>query len=203
MITTIIFDIGQVLANFRWIEYMDDLGFNEDTKKKVGEATVAGPVWSEFDRGAMPLNEIIEACVAIRPEAEKEIRYFFDNMETMVREFDYAEELVLKLKDNGYKIYLLSNYGESNFAYVKRDFKFVPHVDGMVISYQVKHVKPEPEIYKALIDKYSLVPQECVFLDDLKENLEGAKKFGINTIHFKSLEQGLEELRKMGVRCDM
>ncbi len=56
-----------------------------------------------------------------------------------------------------------------------------------------------PEIYQMLIDRYELVPEECVFMDDTLRNLEGAEKFGIHTIHFQSKEQAVLELRKLGV----
>jgi putative hydrolase of the HAD superfamily len=72
-------------------------------------------------------------------------------------------------------------------------------VDGQVISYEIHYVKPEPEIYEELIRKYNINPIQAVFLDDLPENLEGAKPFGFHTIQVKTYEQILEALRKLGV----
>ena len=72
-------------------------------------------------------------------------------------------------------------------------------MDGGILSYQDQVIKPMPEIYQLLIDRYDLVPQECVFLDDTLCNLEAAEKFGIHTIHFKNQMQAIEELRKLGV----
>jgi putative hydrolase of the HAD superfamily len=74
------------------------------------------------------------------------------------------------------------------------------YVDGGVISYEVKAIKPEPVIYQTLIDNYGINPTEAVFLDDLLINLEGAKPFGFHTIQVKNHEQTLEELRRLGVR---
>ena len=56
-----------------------------------------------------------------------------------------------------------------------------------------------PEIYQLLIERYGLVPEECVFLDDTLPNLVAAEKFGIHTIHFKNQVQAIEALRKLGV----
>lgn len=199
MIRNIIFDIGQVLANFRWKEYMDDLGFSEEQKERIGKVTVQNDYWKEVDRGVLSLEEIIEGCVRLEPELEKEIRLFYRDMSTIVVEFKYSEELLCKLKEQGYRIYLLSNYSERNFAYVEKSFRFLRYVDGQVISYRIHHIKPEPEIYRTLLETYQLDPKECVFLDDLKENLEGAKAFGIETIHFTSLNAGLKGLRTLGI----
>lgn len=200
MIRNIIFDIGQVLADFQWREYIKDLGYNAKTSERIAKATVLSPYWNEVDRGVISITEIIENCVHLDQEIEAEIRHFFQNCAESVKEYDYSEELVHTLKKNGYNIYLLSNYGGDYFSYVKDIFRFLPLVDGGVISYQVKHIKPEPEIYKALIDKYMINPEESVFLDDLEKNLEGAKKFGFHTILFQTLDKAKSELRELDVR---
>ncbi len=68
-------------------------------------------------------------------------------------------------------------------------------------SYQEKIIKPMQEIYQLLIDRYGLVPEECVFLDDTQKNLDGAEKFGIHTILFRNQAQAVEELRRLGVEA--
>ena len=75
------------------------------------------------------------------------------------------------------------------------DFLF--HVDGGILSYREKLIKPMPEIYERLIRQYDLVPEECVFLDDLQQNLDGAAAFGIHTILFQNREQAGSELEKL------
>ena len=69
----------------------------------------------------------------------------------------------------------------------------------MGVFFQDKVVKPEPEIYRLLIDRYGLKPEECVFLDDTEKNLPMAREFGIHTILFKDKEQAVEELKMLGV----
>ena len=202
MIRNIIFDIGQVLAEFRWKEYIKELGFTEEINERIAKATVLSSYWNEVDRGVKTMPEIIELCVALDPEIEEEIRLFYKDRSTMVVEFPYAKEFVKQLKEAGYSIYLLSNYGEENFSYVKDIFTFMPYVDGKIISYEVKTIKPEPAIYQALLDTYPILPDESVFLDDRKENIEGAKNFGFHTILFTQPDQAKEELRRMGVRIE-
>lgn len=199
MIKNIVFDIGQVLAEFRWKDYIDELEMKEEYKERLAKATVLSPYWNEVDRGALTKDEIMKRCIALDPEIEKEILLFFDGTSKLVVEFSYAEELVQGLKEQGYRIYILSNYGRENFSYVSDVFRFLKHVDGAVISYEVQHIKPEPEIYQTLIQKYGIVPEESVFLDDLAKNLEGAKAFGFHTILFQHLWQAKADLRKLGV----
>lgn len=199
MINTIIFDIGNVLIDFRWEAYLKDCAYDEDVIHKVGNATVNNKLWKEWDRGAKEVDELIELSCKIEPSVEKEIRKFFDDFLLLVDEYDFSADFLKNLKQNGYKIYLLSNYSKRNFELGKAYFNFMEYVDGGLISYEIKHIKPEPEIYEALIKKYNINPEEAVFLDDLQENLDGATPFGFSTIQVKSHEQTLEELRKLGV----
>lgn len=199
MIKTIILDIGNVLAHFRWEDYLDDSGYTEDMKERISRATVLSDRWNELDRGARKEKDIMAECVMAEPEAEKEIGQFFIDGGELVKEYDYSKDLVRGLKDNGYKVYILSNYAKFTFNYARENFEFFDYIDGMVISYEVKYIKPEPEIYQILIDKYNINPEEAVFLDDKKENLEGAKPFGMKTIMVQSYEQMIKDLTKLGV----
>ena len=93
----------------------------------------------------------------------------------------------------------LSNFSEKAETDCARALDFIPYMDGGILSYQEKVIKPMPEIYQLLIDRYDLKPEECVFMDDTLVNLEGAERFGIHTIHFHDREQAVMELRKLGV----
>jgi putative hydrolase of the HAD superfamily len=118
----------------------------------------------------------------------------------LAKEYDYSVDFIKQLKVNGYRVYLLSNYGRRHFQLDQHNYKFMKYVDGGIISYQVQHIKPEPEIYEALIKQYHINPMEAVFLDDLQENLDGAKPFGFHTILVKTQEQAVDDLKKLGVR---
>lgn len=200
MIKNVIFDIGQVLAHFRWREYIEDLGITGDDGERVARATVLGPYWDEVDRGVMTTQEIIEKCVELDSDKEDLIRLFYKDRRQLVTEYDYSADWITELKNKGYKVYLLSNFGEENFKYICSVYKFLGLEDGRVISYEEKCVKPEPRIYEILLERYSLKPEECVFIDDTLRNIEGAQKFGIKTVHFKSYEQARADLAGMGVK---
>lgn len=199
MIKTIVLDIGQVLAEFNWRGYLEECGYDEEMIDRLSKATVLSKAWGEFDRGALSDEEITGICCRQDPELEDEIKSFFKNSYKTVREYPYSEEFIMNLKKNGYMVYLLSNYGRTNFAYANKNFKFIPRADGGVISYEIMHIKPEPEIYQALIDKYGINPEEAVFLDDCGPNLEAAGKFGFHTIQVTEFNKALNDLRKLGV----
>ena len=72
-------------------------------------------------------------------------------------------------------------------------------LDGGILSYQEKIIKPEPAIYRLLMERYGLRAQECVFLDDTPQNVEEAVRQGMAGIVFRSREQAVKELQKFGV----
>lgn len=199
MITTIIFDIGNVLADFTWREHFAGFGYDDGMVERIGRATVMNPAWNEIDRGAMDQEEIIRQFVAADPEIGQDIRKVLENVKTIVSRNDYAIPWIQDLKGKGYRTLYLSNFSRQAEKDCAWALDFIPYMDGGILSYQEKVIKPMPEIYQLLIDRYGLVPEECVFMDDTPANLAGAEKFGIHTIHFQSQAQAVEELRRMGV----
>ena len=199
MIKTIIFDIGNVLAGFAWKPYFESFGYSKEILERMAKATVESCVWSAYDRGAMTDEELMEAFIQNDPEIEKQLREALTNISGMLEKYDYAIPWVKELKEKGYQVLVLSNFSHKAHEDCQNVLGFLDYVDGGILSYRDKVIKPEPEIYQLLIDRYQLVPEECVFLDDTPKNLEAAKVFGIHTIHFTDREKALEELRELGV----
>lgn len=201
MITTIIFDIGNVLADFTWEAHYRSFGYTGEKLRRLAEATVKSDAWNEYDRGEMTSEEIIRKFIENDPEMEADIRRCLTDVEGMVVRNDYAIPWIQKLQGKGYRCLYLSNFSEGAGRDCAAALDFIPYMDGGILSYEEKLIKPMPEIYQLLIDRYGLMPEESVFLDDTKPNLEAAEKFGIHTIHFQNQEQAIEELRKLGVEA--
>ena len=199
MIKTIIFDIGNVLAGFAWKPYFEKFGYSKETLERIAKATVESDVWASYDRGAMTDDELMEAFIQNDPGIEKELRESLTTIQGMLVKYDYAVSWVKELKEKGYQVLVLSNFSHRAYEDCQDVLEFLDYVDGGILSFREKVVKPEPEIYQLLIDRYQLVSEECVFLDDTQKNLTAAEEFGIHTIHFIEREKAVEELRKLGV----
>ncbi len=199
LITTIIFDIGNVLADFTWREHYEKFGYDDAMIERIADATVRSPIWNENDRGVWSDEQLLQAMIDNDPEIEKDIRRVLDNVDTMVVHNDYAIPWIVSLKEKGYRTLYLSNFSRKARVECAQALDFLPYLDGGILSYQEKVIKPMPEIYELLIERYQLAPEECVFLDDTLVNLEAAGKFGIHTIQFKNQAQAIEELRALGV----
>ena len=134
------------------------------------------------------------------PEFEAEFREVVRRDPECMHLYDYAETWVKYLKNQGYHLYVLSNYGTYMLDRTKQDMSFLKYMDGVVFSCDVQQIKPEVDIYKTLLKRYSLKPEKSVFLDDRAVNCEGAGKAGIHTIQFENLKQAAKALEKLGVK---
>lgn len=194
MIKTIIFDIGGVLGRYEWKESMETLGLSEDAKQAITSHVIKAGVWNEADRGLRSdteLEEMVKDAAAGEELHTGSTREFDRRMAAasffavrcrFAREYPEAERLVKKYHDQGYQILVLSNYSRTMFEQVASKFHFFQYVDGMVISCQEGCIKPEPQIYRILLDRYGLKAEECVFIDDLPVNRNAAEDFGIHTL---------------------
>lgn len=199
MITTIIFDIGNVLAAFSWREHYKSFGYDEAMVERLGRATVMSPLWSETDRGVIPREELMRRFAESDPEIAEDIRRVLSDVRTLVTRLDYAVPWVKALKEKGCRVLYLSNFSEKAEKDCAEALDFIPYMDGGILSYRDRVIKPMPEIYELLIDRYALTPEECVFLDDTQANLDAARAFGFHTILFRTREQAVEELSRLGV----
>lgn len=199
MIKNVVFDIGNVLADFCWERLLLRLGFEGEVFDHVADATVRGPYWQEFDRSQMSDREIIERFYSLAPEYKEQIDLFYEHIHEMCEEYPYAVQWVRDLKAAGYSVYILSNYGKTAFENRKKPFSFLTEADGKVISYEVSSVKPEREIFQVLEKKYQISPAESVFIDDMELNISAARQYGYAGIVFRNFDQAQKELIDLGV----
>lgn len=200
MIENIIFDVGMVLVDFDWKGYLKSFGFSEEKYEKIADAVFRSQIWNERDRGLYDEEEYLRRFCAEAPEYAEDIREVLRRSPETIHSFDYAETWVKYLKNQGYHLYILSNYSDYTLEHTKGEMAFLKYMDGVVFSCEVKELKPEPEIYQKLLSMYDLDPAKSVFLDDRAENCRGAEAFGIHAILFRDLKQAAAELEKMGVK---
>lgn len=197
MLKNIIFDVGEVLLEYRWMDMLLKHGLSEKQAERVAECMFDDPLWSEQDIANIPQNEILEMYKQKYPAEGPTIEWFIEHGELMYVKRPEIWALVHELKEKGYKLYILSNYSKILFEKHTRDAAFLEDMDGMVISYQIHHIKPEREIYEYLLRQYDLKPEECMFFDDRAENTAAAEKLGIRSVTVTSREMLKKELQKL------
>lgn len=197
MIRNIIFDIGNVLTDFRWREFLRDKGFEEAMIDRIARASLESPVWNELDRGVWSTERLMAEFVKLDPEIEAELHTAYDNITGMVTKRDYAIPWIQELKAQGCGVYYLSNFSDKAYVECSDSLDFLPYTDGGILSYRDKVIKPDEKIYRLLLSRYGLKAEECVFLDDTPLNVEAARKLGIHGIVFQTREQAEEELQRL------
>ena len=201
MIKNIVLDIGNVLVDWNPKGAMRELGFSEEMVQKVAAATVETDFWNEADRGVLSSEEILEEFHKRSPELREEIDLFWNHVELSLHQFSYTKDWIRSMKEQGFQVYILSNYGDWTYRKTKeKALDFLPLVDGAILSYTVKQIKPNADIYQTLLSRFGLTAEESVFIDDRLENVEGAKREGIHGIHFCTIEQVRKELEAYGCR---
>lgn len=197
----VIFDLGGVVADWN-PEYLYEKVFKGDREKMDWFLnTVCTKDWNMEQDAGRTFEEGTHILLKTYPEYESEIRMFFDRWEEMLRGGIKDTVLILnKLKYlNEVKLYALTNWSSETFPIAKRRFDFLNFFEGIVVSGEEHTRKPFAKIYETTLNRFNLQPEHCLFIDDSLENIEGARKIGINGIHYKSPTQLKEALQNYNV----
>ena len=186
MIKNIIFDMGNVLLDYNPDTAMQMLGINEKSKPVLMKELFSGNEWVQLDLGNISVDEAFESIKQRVPEEyHTDLRKCIDGWDVCMVPVDGAKDFCEFVKSKGFGVYVLSNAHKSFYSYFPRYFD-LDFFDGVVVSADVHTVKPDIRIYKHLLEKYSLKAEECLFIDDRADNVEGAKKAGMNAAQYKN-----------------
>jgi len=160
-------------------------------------AEVCTPAWNlEQDRGR-PFAEAVAALTAMFPRHAAEIRAFDERWDEMVPgPIEGSIALLEKLRAGGVRLFAITNFSAEKFAVARRRFAFLNGFEGVIVSGDEKVLKPDPAIYRLLLDRHALKAGDCLFIDDSLKNVEGARVLGMHAHHFTnpaSLGEALKE----------
>ena len=188
MITDIVFDFGGVLMDWN-PRYLYRTYFKNEKEMEYFLSHICTADWNaEQDRGR-PFEEGVRLLLEQYPHYAEPIRMFKDKWEYMVKgEFPRSVELLKRLKKDGFGIYGLTNWSAETIPLVYSKYDFFRLFDGIAVSGEEKVIKPDPEIYRILLERYSLTAGNSLFIDDSSANIETADRLGFNTILFDNIE---------------
>ena len=203
MIDTIVFDMGQVLIRWTGELLLEKYGLNDEDKGLLLRELFGDVEWVMLDHGTISFEEAAEAvCRRVPEHLHGVVREVVTGWwHQPMRPIPGMADLVRELKGSGYGIYLLSN---ANLA-LRSYFPRIPGsecFDGLMVSAEEKLLKPNPEIFRALLERFGLESERCFFVDDSPANVEGAMSVGLSGCVFKGDTQALRrKLRSAGIRC--
>ena len=186
MYKNIIFDLGGVMVDFDPKTYLVDRFCNAEVEEQVSQLTFESEEWKLLDAGLITRSEANLRMLARAKEYGRafEVQGVLDDWMHILRPRRRMQELVRKLKSRGYCVYYLSNIPEDILELLTAR-GVLDQFDGGVASCEVHINKPDARIYQALLDKYSLKADECVFIDDNLANVQAAFALGFAGIQMK------------------
>lgn len=198
MIKNIIFDFGGVLVDWN-PHYLFDKYFNDMDEANYFVENVCNSEWNAEMDGGKPFEQAVRERIALFPKYAEALKLYQTNwMDTMGEEIPGMYDIIKSLKKNGFPvIYGLTNWSAETFPTVQKTYHIFSLIDNIVVSGEVKQLKPNPEIFHTLLNKYNLKAEESLFIDDNLKNVEGAKAVGINALRFEGAEKLKEDLKKV------
>jgi 2-haloacid dehalogenase len=196
----IIFDFGGVLIDWN-PRYLYRKFFDGDTASMERFLTeIRFHEWNlEQDRGRPFSSAVAELCERFPTRAELIKAYDERWEESIAGPIQTTVTILGRLKQGGYRLHGLSNWSVEKFAIVRPRYEFFSWFDTILVSGEVRLVKPDPRIFAVLLDRIGSKPEECLFIDDSMRNVIVADQLGFKAIHFESAERLDEELRSLVV----
>lgn len=194
-----VFDIGGVLLDWNPRHLFRKI-FDDEERMEWFLAHVCTSAWNLTADAGRPFAEGAAELIAAHPDWEDEIRAYDERWPEMIGGV-LEETLALReaLRARGHKIYAITNYPREKWALSLERWPFLRDFDGTVVSGEVGLLKPDAAIFDHLLSTYGLAAGDCLFIDDVAANAEGARAAGLQAHHFRDAA-GLEaELRRHGL----
>ena len=204
MIKNIVFDIGGVILHWNLNEMMSYFTSSEEDKKFIVDNIYNSPEWAIdglIDIGYITQDDFVRNIQERTNHAKDElVADFIYNYYKLFHIKEDVVDIIKTLKDKGYNVYILSNINKYVVDRINAE-ELLKIVDGYVLSYEVHEIKPHEPIYKELLNKYSLIPSETLFIDDMDANIETANKLGINgkTVERNKTEDIIDVLKNFNI----
>jgi HAD superfamily hydrolase (TIGR01509 family) len=177
--TTVVFDLGNVFIRWDRALLYRSVFDDPDELEHFLNHVYTLEVNDRLDRG-QPLDEFCRQLAREHPRFEPHISLLRDRwIETIGDVLEDTVEVLDELLAAGVPCYALSNWNGDTFRLVAARHEFFGRFDGIVLSGHEGVVKPDPEIFRRLLDRYAIAPEAALFVDDSQKNVDAARKVGM------------------------
>lgn len=203
MIDTVIFDLGGVLIDWEPRRLFRKI-FSDEAEMEKFLSEICTPDWNEQQDAGRPIAEATQLLVDRHPEYKAQIEAFYGRWPEMLGgAIEGTVEILKELKAaQTHRLYALTNWSAETWPVAWAQFDFLKLFEGILVSGEEKLKKPDPKIYHMILERYNIVAERSVFIDDSARNIKGAQDCGIHAIHFKNPEQLNGELYAMLTKED-
>jgi 2-haloacid dehalogenase len=197
--STVIFDLGGVLVDWdpRYL-YRKLLPGDDEIEWFLAE--VCTPEWNARQDAGRPWAEAVAELAAEHPEHAELIAAFDERWcETIGGEIAGTVAVLRSLREGGIRLLALTNWSAEKFELTYPRFTWMSWFEGIVVSGRERVVKPDPRIFRTLLDRYDVDPADAVYVDDVPRNVEAAAAFGLTSLHFAGPERLAADLQALGL----
>jgi 2-haloacid dehalogenase len=198
--SAVIFDLGAVLVDWDPRHVYRELFEGDEAAMDAFLAGVATQEWNHQMDAGKPWAAAVAELVALHPERRELIEAYWHRWPDMLAgEISGTVEVLADLRAAGVRLFALTNWSAETFPVARERFAWLGWFEGIVVSGEERLVKPDPAIYRLLLERYRFEPTDAVFIDDRAENVAAAEALGIAGIRFTSPEALRIDLARLRV----
>ena len=191
-----LFDLGGIFFDWDPNHFYKKI-FKNDDEREYFIKNICNDEWNIKQDAGRLIKDAENDLIQKFPDYQDKIRLYYKNHHRMFRKiFQKSVDILNELKNNKYECYVLSNWSWETFHGMDKKYSFLNQFDDLIISGKEKLVKPDAQIYKLAIKRFNLIPEETIFIDDKKENIDAANKLGFLTIHLTDPEIITQEINR-------
>jgi len=196
----VIFDLGGVVVDWNPQRLIETYTGDPDLLARLFQKGFFQDYWPEFDRGTLSQDQLVHEMSRYSGRPYAECKDIVEFIKHSLRDIPETQSLIRTLSARGFRLFCLSNMSQEFYDYLKGRDVF-RYFEGQIISAREKRIKPEAGIYQLLPERYGLLPEESLFIDDLEKNIAAARQLGFHTVHFTDKEKGIAEIcRILGIQ---
>jgi 2-haloacid dehalogenase len=198
-IDNVVFDLGGVLIDWN-PRYLYRQLFDDEADMERFLAEVCSAEWNAGLDAGRPWAEAIAELAERHPKQRALITAYRERWPEMVGgALGDTVEILDELRTHGLTLYALSNWSSETFPLARQRFDFLGWFDGVVLSGEVGVCKPDPRIFRHLLERYLLAPGRTVFIDDMPHNVTAAAELGMLALHFRGAGELRSDLFRLGL----
>ncbi len=198
-VRNVIMDLGGVMLEWNPDQLLTPIQPDPELRRQL-RSQVFSHDWRLFDRGQLAEAELTERLQVATGRTRDQVEQIMLAVRTALLEKTETVKLVRALKEQGYELYCLSNMPVPMYEHLRCQHTFWDVFRGVVISGEIQMMKPEPEIYLHLLERFGLRAGESVFIDDLQVNVDAAIGVGLHAIRFQDAAQCQRDLEELLLR---
>ena len=193
----IILDMGNVLLEWNKDKILKAVAKTEKDYLILDKAIFQSGLWERLDLGTLTREELVDEVLSLLGDCyQKKVEEVIWNWPTYIDIYREVFPLLARLKENGHRIFVLSNTSPVFYELLKDQLAPLEKIlDGFILSCDIKAIKPDRKMFEEILRKYELSPDNCIFLDDVKENTNMAESLGIKAYQVKQRSDVVDILK--------